>query len=107
MCVGHAACHTVPAVAMGSGFAASRRPEMTVVGCINCQREDLRRLGGLHAGADGTAHAGAAEAAVAHGVLRQVLLVVVLGKIEWWCVDDLGGDGVVAAPVQSLRANRL
>ena len=41
---------------------------------------------------DRAAHAGAAEAAVTHRVLRQVLLVVVLGVVERRRVEDLGRD---------------
>src|SRR5258708_5597204 len=49
--------------------------------------------GGLRDGhADGTADAGTAKPAVAVRVLRQVLLVVVLGVIELRRRQDLGGD---------------
>src|SRR5216683_1974108 len=41
-------------------------------------------------------HAGAADPAVAARILRQVLLVVVLGVIERRLVGDLGGDLAVA-----------
>src|SRR5579863_394163 len=43
------------------------------------------------------AHARPAQAAIAHRVLGEVLLVIVLGKIERRRVEDFGGDGVVAA----------
>ena len=42
---------------------------------------------------DRAAHAGAAETAVAVGILRQVLLVIILGVIELRRGHDLGGDG--------------
>ena len=44
--------------------------------------------------------AGAAQPAVAAGVLRQVLLVVVLGVVEGGRRGDLGGDRPVAVPSQ-------
>ena len=47
---------------------------------------------GSRSDAHRTAHAGAAEAAVAVGVLREVLLVVVLGVVELGRRQDLGGD---------------
>src|SRR4051794_217683 len=53
------------------------------------------------AGADGAAHARAAEAAVAHRVLVQVLLVVVLGVVERAGRGDLAGDR--AAPARRER----
>ena len=61
--------------------------------------------------ADRTAHACAAEAAIAHGILRQILLVVVLGEIERRRIDDFGGDRTEAlrlelALVACLRSLR-
>src|SRR5712664_4119294 len=53
----------------------------------------LGRPGRLQTG--GADDAGAAEAAVAGGVLGEVLLVIVLGVVELGGVDDLGGDLVV------------
>src|SRR5262249_1411459 len=52
-------------------------------------RRALRQLG---AGADGARHARAAEPAIAVWILRQVLLVIILGEIELRRIDDLGGD---------------
>ena len=43
-------------------------------------------------GADRAAHAGAAETAIAHRILGEVLLMVVLGEIERRRVEDLGRD---------------
>src|SRR5579871_3426695 len=43
-------------------------------------------------GADRTAHAGAAEAAIAVRILGQILLMVVLGEIERRRLADFGGD---------------
>src|SRR5882757_4180477 len=48
------------------------------------------------ADADRTAHAGAAEAAIAERILGEILLVVVLGVIERRRVEDFGGDGIMA-----------
>src|SRR5580765_4229971 len=51
---------------------------------------------GADAGADRAAHTGAPEAAVAVGILGQVLLVVVLRVVELRRLDNLGGDRSVA-----------
>src|SRR3954453_6545652 len=67
----------------------------------------LRRLLDPGRNADRTAHAGAAQTAISHRVLRQVLLVVVLGKIERRRIDDLGGDGIEAARLELLVVHRL
>ena len=48
------------------------------------------------------ADAGAADAAVAVGVLGQVLLVVLLGVVELRCPADVGGDGTVIRLGQRL-----
>src|SRR5437667_2817837 len=57
--------------------------------------------------ADRAAHAGAAEAAIAHRVLGQILLVIVLGEIEWRRVQDLGRDRVEALRLELLLVHRL
>src|SRR5262249_30610567 len=54
------------------------------------------------AGADLASDAGTAEPAIAHRVLGEILLVIVLGKVELRRVEDLGRDGAVA-----LRRQRL
>src|SRR5437762_11499856 len=51
----------------------------------------------------GAGHAGATEAAIPAGILRQILLVVVLGVIEW----RLGGDLRRNLPVPRLRQRLL
>src|SRR6185369_10263212 len=56
-----------------------------------------RYLLGCHAHTDRAAHAGATETAIAHRVLGEVLLVIVLGIIEDRRVEDLGGDRVAHA----------
>src|SRR5262245_63126196 len=48
------------------------------------------------AGADLAGDAGAAEPAIAHRILGEILLVVVLGEIELRRVEDLGRDRTVA-----------
>src|SRR2546430_8232297 len=57
--------------------------------------------------ADRTAHACAAEAAIAHGILRQILLVVVLGKIELRRIEDFGGDRTEAPRLELLAIHGL
>ena len=52
--------------------------------------------------ADRAADAGAAQAAVAVGHLREVLLVVVLGVVELAQLGDLGRDLAVALVLQAL-----
>src|SRR5262249_52572147 len=67
----------------------------------------LRRLRRLMGDADRAAHGGAAEAAIAHRVLRQILLVVVLGKIELRRVEDFGGDRIEAPCLELLVVYRF
>src|SRR5580704_11874772 len=56
-------------------------------------RGRLARLSlGRDAGPDRAGDAGAAESAIAERVLRQILLVVILGEIEWRRLADFGGD---------------
>src|SRR5262249_10464351 len=54
----------------------------------------------LHA--DRAGNSGAAEPAVAAGVLGEILLVVVLGEVELRRVEDLGGDLAVAGLGEAL-----
>src|SRR3974390_2120007 len=51
-----------------------------------------RSRSGTDADTDRTGHAGAAEPAIAGRILRQVLLMVVLGEIKLPGRPDLGGD---------------
>src|SRR5579871_3214824 len=53
-----------------------------------------------------TPYPGAAEAAVASGILGQVLLVVVLGVVERRGGDDLGRDRAVARGRERLLVGR-
>src|SRR4051794_38954784 len=56
---------------------------------------------------DRAGDAGAAQAAVAVGHLREVLLVVVLGVVELAELGDLGRDRAVAGRGQALAEDRL
>src|SRR6516164_7966569 len=51
---------------------------------------------GRDADPDRAGHAGAAEPAITGRILGQILLVVVLGKVELACRRDLGGDAAEA-----------
>src|SRR5438132_6021540 len=51
---------------------------------------------------DRAGDAGAAEAAIAERVLRQILLVIILGEIEGRRIPDLGGDGAVTGTAELL-----
>src|ERR1700722_14067923 len=53
-------------------------------------------LFGRDARPDRAGDAGAAEPAIAERVLRQILLVVILGEIELRRLADLGGDTAIA-----------
>src|SRR5438105_12285579 len=46
--------------------------------------------------------AGAAEPAIAERVLRQILLVIILGEIEGRRIADLGGDRAVSCRTELL-----
>src|SRR5581483_10291281 len=61
----------------------------------------------LHPGADLAGDAGAAKPAVAVRVLGEVLLVVVLGEIEFGRRQDLGGDRSEPARLQRLLVGCL
>src|SRR5216110_1293724 len=75
--------------------ARERRTWSTIAG-IN---GSIGRLG-LNANTDRTADAGAAEAAVSVGILGEVLLMIVLGVIEFGRRQDLSGDGSEARGFQ-------
>src|SRR3954451_19052473 len=69
---------------------------------------DLERPGsGVDAGADRTGHAGAAEAAIAGRIFREILLVIVLGEIELACRRDLGGNRAQTPPGRRLLIGGL
>src|SRR5262245_11497530 len=50
--------------------------------------------------ADRAAHACAAETAISHRILGEVLLMIVLGKVELRRVDNFGRDWAVAFRLQ-------
>ena len=88
------------------GRARRRRPQAGGHGCPRVRHPKVSdpALGGVAAvrlvsQAYRAAHAGAAEAAVAARVLRQVLLVVVLGIVERVRLGDLRRDLAVAGRV--------
>ena len=54
------------------------------------------RSSGASGDANRAGHASAAQAAVAVGILREVLLMVVLGVIELWRRQDFGRDRAIA-----------
>src|SRR5690349_3972437 len=56
---------------------------------------------------DRAGHAGAAEPAIAGRILRQILLMIVLGEIERTGGGDLGGDGAEPLGRQRLLIGRL
>ena len=67
------------------------------------QGEETRRpSSGGHADADRARHAGAAQSAIARRILGEILLMIVLGEIEFARWRDLGGDGA-----ETLRRQRL
>src|SRR3954469_16583244 len=55
---------------------------------------------------DGTGHTGAAEPAIAVRVLREVLLVILLGEVHRRRLADLGRDLAMAGLVQLLLEDR-
>src|SRR5437588_2513929 len=57
-----------------------------------CEFSLVRMLSGADLGPDRAADSGAAETAIAVGVFRQVLLVIVLGEVEFGRVADFGRD---------------
>src|SRR5450432_1382460 len=69
-----------------AALPASRTPPL---------KESSRRGRRFAGDAHGAAHARAAQAAVAVGILREVLLVVVLGEVELGRGCELGRDGAV------------
>src|SRR5436190_11259976 len=60
-----------------------------------------------HARTDRAAHTGAAEPAIARRALGQILLVIVLGEVERWRVEDLGRDRIEAALLERLVVHRF
>src|SRR5580658_5436577 len=78
-----------------SGKSRARTGERRTANCYSnsfAVRHALSVTLSSHPRADRAAHAGAAEAAIAVGIFRQILLVIALGEIERWGVADFGGD---------------
>src|SRR5262245_62812983 len=75
----------------------------TMVKKVLAPSSALRR----HTRTDRAAHAGAAKPAIAHGILGEVLLVVVLGEVERRRVQDLRRDRVEALRLERLLVHRL
>src|SRR5262245_43062272 len=61
----------------------------------------------VDADSDRARHAGAAKAAIARRVLGEILLMIVLGKIERAGVCDLRGDGAETLGGERLLVHRL
>src|SRR5664279_711305 len=61
---------------------------------------------GADAGADRTRHPGAAKSAIAGRILGQILLMIVLGEIEFAGRCNLRGDGAEALCRQRLLIGR-
>src|SRR5260370_27019659 len=85
-------------------WARHASPLQSKQSAVASRRERLRNP---VSNADRTAHAGAAEAAIARRVLGQILLMIVLGEIERRRVEDLGGDGIKAPRFELLFGHRL
>src|SRR5262252_1945970 len=69
--------------------------------------EKTSRRHGVDRGPDRTAHAGAAEAAVSGRILGEILLMIILGKIEVRGGQDLCRDGTVPSRGERLLVHRL
>src|ERR1700681_2438832 len=64
----------------------------------------LAELGGR---ADRARNAGAAQPAISVRILGEILLMVILGEIEFARIDDLGGDGAITLLTQFLLVHHL
>src|SRR5438105_8681698 len=74
---------------------------------LSPQAGEVEKQSGTHADADRARHAGAAQSAIARRVLGEILLMIVLGEIEFGRWRDLGGDGAEALRRQRLLVRRL
>src|SRR5258708_502596 len=88
------------------GNAETERPGLSArpwrsAGC------EAPELCGRNRDADRAAHARAAEPAIAHRVLGEVLLVVVLGEVEGGRVENLGGNRSETPRRERLGIRRL
>src|SRR5579863_4356100 len=66
----------------------------------------VRRSSSSNSGSNLATHAGAAEAAITVRVLRQILLVIVLGEIKRRRLADFGGDRAQALGGECLGITR-
>src|SRR5262245_13745238 len=67
----------------------------------------LRRPSGRDAGTDRTAHASSCDPAITGRVLRQILLMIILGKEKFGRIDDLRRDVTVALVGQRFCIHSL
>src|SRR5882757_8442279 len=74
--------------------------------CCGARKQEESRSGG-HADADRARHAGGAQSAIARRILSEILLMIVLGEIEFVRWRDLGGDGAETLRRQRLLVRRL
>src|SRR5262245_20285297 len=91
----------------GTSPAMTNNAPLLLSSIPNKPRSRRRGLRQFRAGADRARHSGAAKAAIPERILRQILLVIILGEIELGRVDDLGGDGTVPFLLQLLLVHRL
>ena len=96
-------CTSLARGGVGRSSSASQRARAAASPRTVVQARKSATSGGK---ADRAGHAGAADAAVAAGVLRQVLLVIVLGVVERRRVDDLGGDRAEAGLASAAPGRR-
>src|SRR5438876_414047 len=99
-----------PAPPNAARLPVVRRPR-SIVGPGSWQatlpQSSLRGLRRLDRGADRAAHAGAAQPAIAHRILGEVLLMIVLGEVERRRVENFGRDRVETPGLQRLVVPRL
>src|SRR5690242_20106163 len=89
-------------------FAIRGRANEALAPCL--RGEETTRIesrSGGHADADRARHAGAAQSAIARRVLGEILLMIVLGKIEFARWRKLGGDGAETLCGQRLLVHSL
>src|ERR1700722_1479507 len=67
----------------------------------------VQQLSSADAGDDRARHAGAAKPAIAGWILGEILLVIVLGEIEFARGRDLGGDGAQTLGLQRRLIGRF
>jgi hypothetical protein len=92
----------------GGGHSFARRSAFRRDPCpLATRRLDSRGQGSRLTALLRALHAGAAQAAIAAGILGQVLLVVVLGVVELRCFEDLGRDRTEAGRREALLERRL